>query len=236
MTLYALGDYHGRSIQEFLEKEAPTSDDIVLSTGDFDQTNVIHEFLDLKERIGEESVIDVGGNHDNAILEELPITSGTIESQSKHFYEMVDELHQDPVAKDYLQEIVNNPIREFEVGDLNGVLVHGGLAGHIQSRNITEEMKPFWYRLWDDEDFEENFDRMDRKDYDLMIRGHDHRKDHVMRLKDGYEPTYRSRNLEESYELEESYRHIFTHGAWYKGEYLVIDEDSLEAEFRSVEK
>lgn len=236
MTLYALGDYHGRSIQEFLEKEHPDTEDIILSTGDFDQTHVIHEILDLKERIGNNSVINVGGNHDHALLEKLPIASSTIESQSKHFYEMTDELHQDSTAKEYLQEIVENPIREFEVGDLNGVLVHGGLAGHIQSKNIDESMKPFWYRLWDDEDFEKNFDKMDEENFDLMVRGHDHRRDHVMRPKGAYKPTYRTRGLEEGYELDTNYRHLFTHGSWYNGQYMAIDEDSLQVEFRSVDK
>jgi len=69
MTVYALGDYHGESIQKFLDAESPTSEDTVLSTGDFDQVNVVHEILDLKDRIGEESFIDVGGNHDHALLE-----------------------------------------------------------------------------------------------------------------------------------------------------------------------
>lgn len=234
MTVYALGDYHGKSIEEFLELESPTSDDLVLSTGDFDQVSIIHEILDLKNRIGEGSVIDVGGNHDHALLEKVPISSSTIESQSKHFHEMVDDLHQDSEAKKYIESIVNNPIREFEIGDLNGVLVHGGLAGYIQSSNITEEMEPFWRRLWDDEDFEDNFEVMDEKNYDLMVRGHDHRRDHVLRRKDAYTPTYRSHNLEEGYELDMDYNHIITHGAWHNGQYAVIDQDSLEIEFREV--
>lgn len=235
MTVYALGDYHGRSIQKFLELEEPTSEDTVLSTGDFDQVSVIHEFLDLKDRIGADSVIDVGGNHDHALLEKIPITSGTIEAQSKHFHELVDDLHQDTRAKKYVDEIVNNPVKEFEVGDLNGVLVHGGLAGHVQSPNITEEMKPFWYRLWDDKDFEDNFDIMDEEDYDILIRGHDHRTDHALRLKDAYKPTYRKHDLDQSYELDSAYNHIVTHGPWYEGNYVAIDEDSLEIEFRSLE-
>jgi len=183
MTVYALGDYHGESIQKFLDAESPTSEDTVLSTGDFDQVNVVHEILDLKDRIGEESFIDVGGNHDHALLEKIPITSGTIESQSKHFHEMVDELHNDQEAKEYIRDIVDNPIKEFEVGDLDGVLVHAGLAGHIQSSNIDEGMKPFWYRLWSDIDYEDNFDIMDQKEHDIMVRGHDHRRDHALRQK-----------------------------------------------------
>ncbi len=235
MTVYALGDYHGKRIQSFVGVESPTSEDTVLSTGDFDQVSVIHEFLELKDRIGDDSVIDVGGNHDHALLEKIPISSGTIESQSKHYHEMVDELHQDSEAKKYLEDIVNNPVKEFEVGDLNGVLVHGGLAGHIQSPNITEDMKNFWYRLWEDKDFEDNLDVMDEEGYDLMVRGHDHRTEHVFRPKGTYKPTYRTNDLDQSYELDSAYNHLITHGAWHKGDYVAIDEDSLEMEFRNVE-
>jgi len=118
MTLYALGDYHGKSIQEFLEAESPSSQDTILSTGDFDQVEVIHEFLDMKQNIGHESVIDVPGNHDHALLSKLPITSGTIEAQDKHYHEMVDELHNDTKAKEYLNNLLENKTREFQIGEL----------------------------------------------------------------------------------------------------------------------
>ena len=233
MTVYALGDYHGKSIQGFLEAESPTSEDTILSTGDFDQTSVIHEFLDLKEDIGGDAVVDVPGNHDHALLEKIPITSGTIEAQDKHFHEMADDLHEDTEARQYIESLLENSRKEFQVGELNGVLVHGGLAGNIQNSNITDKMKPFWYRLWDDEDFGANFDVMDSEDYDIMIRGHDHRTDHVMRKKNAYSPVYRS-ELDEPYELDTSYNHLITHGAWYKGQYLAIDEEKNEIEFREI--
>jgi len=234
MTVYALGDYHGKSIQKFLELESPTSNDTILSTGDFDQTDVIHEFLELKDQVGESSVVDVGGNHDHAILERRPITSGTLEEQSKSFRELVEELHEDQDAKEYIEDIVNNSIKEFELGDLNGVLVHGGLTGHMQSSRTPEEIKPLWYRLWNNADYEANFDIMDEENYDIMVRGHDHRQEHALRPKDAYKPTYRTNNLEESYELDPDYNHLITHGAWHNGQYVVVDEDSLEIEFRSV--
>jgi len=233
MTIYALGDYHGRSIKEFLEIEKPTSEDTILSTGDFDEVNVINEITGFEEE-SESSLIDVGGNHDHALIYEMPISSPTIEKGDKEFYQMMEELGKDPDAKEYLQKVVENPIKKFEIGDMTGVLVHGGLAGHIQSDNIDEEMKNFWYRLWEDEDFEANFDKMDEAGYDLMIRGHDHRKDHAFRPKKGFKPTYRSRNLQEPYKLDKSKNHIITHGAWYKGNYIAIDEEKLEIEFKSI--
>lgn len=234
MTVYAIGDYHGRSIEELIEKEKPTSKDTILSTGDFDQIKIIKELLELKKELGENSVIDVPGNHDHAILNKEPITSGTIEAQDKHYHEMIDELHNDAEAKNYIESLMDTKIKEFEIQDLNGILVHGGLDGHIQSPQITEEIAPLWHRLWDDKHFEDNFDIMDKENYDIMIRGHDHRKDHAYRLKDAYKPTYRSQKLDQPYKLDSNYNHIITHGAWYEGEYIAIDEETLEIEFKSI--
>ena len=248
MTVYALGDYHGKSIKEFIEAESPTSEDTILSTGDFDQVSVIHEFLELKDRIGESSVVDVGANHDHALLERIPIGSGTIHEQDKHLHEMVDELHRDTEAKNYLREIVDNPVREFQVGDLEGVLVHGGLAGHLQSDEISEDMKHFWYRLWSKEDYEANLDRMGEEGYDIMVRGHDHLHHYYSRLKrtweggQNYSPPSKGTNerpgvspeIGAIHQLDEDYRTIINHGPWYEGKYIAIDEEDLEIEFRSI--
>jgi len=40
--------------------------------------------------------------------------------------------------------------------------------------------------------------------------------------------------LEEGYELDPRYNHLITTGAWFEGDYVAIDEDSLEIEFRNL--
>lgn len=132
-----------------MERESPSSEHLILSTGDFDSVEVVEEILELKQRV---PVIDVAGNHDHALLKDFPITSGTLEENPKSFSELSKEVHENKKVRDYFEQIVTNPVREFSVGNIDGVLVHGGLAGKIHEFEIEEVMRPFWYRLWDDED------------------------------------------------------------------------------------
>ncbi|MBC5792698.1 MAG: metallophosphoesterase family protein [Nanohaloarchaea archaeon] len=228
MTVYALGDYHGRSIEGFIENEQPFEGDLILSTGDFDNVEVIHEILELKQ---DTEFIDVGANHDHAMLERKPITSGTLEAQEYSFQELAEELNRDDQARRYLQDLVANPVREFSLGDMSGVLVHGGLDGHIQSPRTPENVKKLWYRLWDDEDYRKNFSAMDRNNYDLMVRGHDHRREHVL-SPDTFDLEYGTGD--KTYDLGQEGFHLITHGSWYEGDYAVIDEQEETLEFKSI--
>lgn len=234
MTLYAIGDYHGRSIQQFLDREQPTSEDTVLSTGDFDQVSVIHELLDLKDEIGDNSVKDVAGNHDEALLNNRRISSGSIKSQFKKFEDLAEELQQDERAKKYVQSLLKKEKEEFSVGRKNGVLIHGGFEGHLQNPSLEEELRPLWYRLWEEEDFKSNFDIMEEQGYDIMIRGHDHWTEHAVREKGGSEISYNLPNNGATYDLNKDNLHIVTTGSWFEGKYVAINEDSLELDFRSI--
>lgn len=82
--------------------------------------------------------------------------------------------------------------------------------------------------------FEANFDIMDEEGYDLMIRGHDHRKDHALRPKKAYKPSYRSQGLDDPYHLDARYNHLITHGAWFRGEYVAIEDEKIR--FESVDE
>ena len=237
MTYYVIGDFHGRSIEEFVEEESPDSNDTIVSTGDFDQVSVINEFIDLKEKIGEENVVDVGGNHDYALLHEKAIKSGTVISQSKTFDEMVEDLHENDNdrSKAYLESILDPKIKEFKLADRSCVLVHGGLTGYLQNPEIDEEAKPLWYRLWYEKDFKKNFEIMQKEGYDIGFRGHDHWTEHAFLSKEISEDV--SYNLPEpgdSYKLDDTHRHIITHGPWFEGHYLSIDEEKVEVKFEQI--
>lgn len=234
MTIYALGDYHGHSIQEFLEKETPNSGDLILSTGDFDQVKVIEEFLELKNNLGEDSVIDVGANHDHAILKRRPITSETIRDQDKSFNQLVEDLHSNNSAKNYIEEILDEPIKEFNLGNVRGVLVHGGLDGYIQSFRTPEEIKPLWYRIRTDEDFNKNFDRMAENGYELMIRGHDHRQEYVIKPEESEEIIRGFPQPGDVLEIESGFKYIINHGPWYEGKYITFDEEDEIVEFKQI--
>ena len=235
MTVFGIGDYHGESINPFLEEEQPSLEDEILSTGDFDRTSIIHELLSIKNNPESASVTDVIGNHDHALLEKISLNSSTIKSQDLRFQEMVEELHSDSEAKKYIDNLSTSQFKEFQVGPLDGVLVHGGLAGYLQNPDIPDEVKPFWYRLWYEEDFQENLGIMAENDYDIMVRGHDHWTEHAFRAKcSNEEISYHLPEAGDSYNLEEDFRHIITHGPWYEGNYIKLDEETLELSFKSL--
>lgn len=230
MTIFVIGDYHGTSIEDFVEKESPTSDDRIFSLGDFDTIEAINEFLELREKVGPENVVEVGGNHDKALLEEKRVTSRT----SKTASELVAELKENPRAREYLEEITEEPYAEFEIADRKGVLTHSGLTGLIRNPDIAEDMRPFVYRVWDEDHFHDNFDLMEDKGYEFMIRGHEHYTEHAMRDREQEDLAFNLPEPGSSYELDSEYLHILTNGAIMDGHYMEIDEQEMTATFQQL--
>jgi len=230
MTIFVIGDYHGASIQEFLEAESFTSEDRVFSLGDFDTVEAIDEYLDLRERVGVENVVEVGGNHDKSLLEGNRVTSRT----SKTPRELLLELERNSEARDYLESVLEEPYTEFSVGDRKGVLAHAGLTGFVRDPSVSEDMKPFIYRIWDEEHFQDNFDLMGENDYDLMVRGHEHYTEHAMEHKDDGDLVFNLPEPGNKYSLGSEYRHILTNGAIMDGHYMEIDEEEMAVTFKQV--
>ncbi|MFP4038738.1 MAG: metallophosphoesterase family protein [Candidatus Nanohaloarchaea archaeon] len=230
MTVFVIGDYHGASIQTFLEEKDPASEDRLFSLGDFDTVESINEFLDFRERFGEENVVDVGGNHDKALIEDYKVTSRT----SKTPGELLRDLENDQEAREYLESITQKPIAEFEIGGRKGVLAHAGLTGLVRNKDIPDEIKPFIYRLWEEDHFDDNFDRMDREGYEIMIRGHEHYTEHATRNKDDDTIRFNLPDSGEEYRLNSGSLHILTNGALMDGHYLQIDEEEMIATFQQI--
>ncbi|MCK4295315.1 MAG: metallophosphoesterase, partial [Candidatus Marinimicrobia bacterium] len=85
MKYAIIGDFHGTELKDLdtaLDYENP---DTIICTGDFDQTKTVHQFMDLEKKYKDagKKVIKVPGNHDHAILNNLPITSGALLMQGK---------------------------------------------------------------------------------------------------------------------------------------------------------
>jgi len=227
MNTFILGDYHGNSLEPFREHVDTEEIDHLMSTGDFDQVETIQEFLSLKEKVGEDNTDDVGGNHDHAMLNGRRLSSGSIASQIKTYPEMVDELHEDiprsTEAREYLEEVLQEKTRYVEIGGRPGILVHGGIAGYLQNPEMPEEEKPLWYRLWHEEEFEETFEKMENRNAEILVRGHDHWTEHVQKI-DG-EIEYNLPDSGDSYTLREG-KHIITHGPWEENIYAKITEQN----------
>jgi predicted phosphodiesterase len=223
MKTYILGDYHGRSLEAFREEVSVEEIDHLMSTGDFDQVETIHEFLELREDVEEENVDEVGGNHDHALLEGRKIKSGAVTRQQQTWPEMVQELRADREAMQYLEELMEEKEKYVDIHGRNGILAHGGVTGYLQNPGMPDEEKPLWYRLWHEEEFEETFDQMENRNADILVRGHDHWTEHAYHEPDG-EIDYNLPEPGDSITLDSDQRHIITHGPWNEGIYATIEE------------
>lgn len=234
---FILGDYHGNSLQPFREAVDVGEIDTLISTGDFDQVETINEFLDLREEVGPENTLDVPGNHDYALINKRGMRSSSILEQSKTFQEMVHEIHEENEesrrAKNYLEQLLEKRTKDFEFAGRPGIVVHGGIAGHLQDPDRLESQKELWYRLWDEEDFEDTFQLMRQKAAEILIRGHDHWTEHAYEL-DG-EINYDLPEPGEEYSISEGL-HIITHGPWEERMYATIrdTEDDTILQYHQV--
>lgn len=189
---YAIfGDMHGKDISALESALDNINPDTIICLGDFDQTKIIHQFMDMEKRYldkGKE-VIKVPGNHDHALLTGLEIHSGTIYSQGTSDIELEYELFADPVAREYTKsllnpkdlKIINNMARTVLDSktfgkDYKTIIMHGAYDGDLSAyEGCPAEIRNLWARLLSKEDHKRNFKAMESNGYNVMIRGHDHK-------------------------------------------------------------
>lgn len=114
----------------------------------------------------------------------------------------------------------------------NAAVVHAGFAGELSDKGDYkgEEHDILWYRLYDtngvvfEEHAQKNFDKM--KDYgvNILIRGHDHIQSYLYRREDGSIDC--GVDLIHGFRLFPRRMHIINPGAYYSGDYAVIDTKS----------
>jgi hypothetical protein len=242
MKVALFGDNHSRNVSD-LEQKLNGDYDILVNTGDYDQTKSIHEFLEWKERAEKEGkiIIEVPANHDHATLMGFPINSGTIHQQGKSFGELYNELHADPIALAYIKSLVgekgeNNRaefvLDEGKFGKKHHVgVVHGAYGGNLYSlgRDYPRGIADLWRRLDQWGDHRENFDAMQIEGINIMLRGHDHAPNYAFRdlnnsnmLPNSSVPT-----IGEEYDLSHDL-HTVTPGALFEGYYAIIDTSKAD--------
>ena len=242
MKIVLFGDNHSRNVSN-LERELDGDYDILVNTGDYDQTKSIHEFMEWKGRDEAEGkmVVEVPGNHDHAILRKFPINSGTIHQQRKSFGELYKELHNDPIVLAYIENLVgekgeNNRVDfvldEEKFGDKYQIgVVHGAYDGSLYSLGVDypQEIADLWRRLDQWGDHRENFAAMLKEGINIMLRGHDHRPNYA--FKDLHNGNQGRESLipvfGEEYDLDHDL-HTVTPGALFSGHYAVIDTDKKD--------
>jgi len=238
MKYALLGDFHGSEVKELEAALSHENPDVLICTGDFDQTRTIHQFMDMENRYkaAGKRVIRVPGNHDHAILTDLGITSGTLTMQGKTSHELHNELKKDMDAWLYIDKLVNsrgprhtnNRVRIFLDEERFGkyyqtIVIHGAYAGDLSSYpGCPETIRDLWTRLRTQRDHQENFKVMNQKGYKVMIRGHDHEAVYVYQDPDkGINVCKPGTNSE--YELLKNREHTINPGALFDGSFAIID-------------
>jgi len=182
MKYLIVGDYHDvpvkGNLDRIIEKEKP---DVLVSLGDFDIIESVNEFLEIKEQCKKLgiNVIDVSGNHDHAIFNEIEISSSILDSLNTDVSRLHRELEQNPPAKKYFEYLLKpeNIIKRLSIGKFNASVMHGAYMGDYHSSSYVPSgsiIDNLWFRLRNMPNFQDNFEFMKKRNENLMIRGHDH--------------------------------------------------------------
>ncbi len=113
----------------------------------------------------------------------------------------------------------------------NAAVVHGGFAGQASSIGAYsgEEHGRLWYRIYDgngvlsDSYAEQNFEKMKELGVNILIRGHDHVQSYAYKRQNNSIDARSGRVS--GYNLLPARMHIINPGAYYDGEYAIIDTD-----------
>jgi predicted phosphodiesterase len=238
MRYALLTDIHGRELSNFIDEMQEFDPDVLICLGDFDQVPTIHQYLDYKERLEAQgkTVITLPGNHDHCILNDIEMYSPTLSDQRKQYWELRDELRQDPRALEFISSLFERerefPLRESiqlvpgVVGEnFNTILMHGAIKGSCVD-DVEEEVTDLWNRLeWVGHSYP-NHRAMEQLGLDVMIRGHDHRPTYDTFLdREGkrYTP-----HPGDKFVLVGGMAHIITIGAYFDGWYATIDTQFQE--------
>lgn len=243
MKYVIIGDLHGADLYLDLEDTIMFENpDFLICIGDFDQIKTIHQFMEIEKDLikqGKE-VITVPGNHDHSLLNKISIDSSMFKKQGKSWYELVKELEKDEVAKDYLDNLVNSKEKGFtthrkaffldkdKFGEgYNTVVIHGAYDGDISSApGCSPEERDLWLRLLKKEDHEKNFAVMERKGYDIMIRGHDHDPCYTYKDSEKGIVSYNPEQDGKEYRLFKERKHVINPGALFDGWFAVIETNN----------
>jgi len=236
MKYVLIGDLHGTELGD-LEMALSFEDiDVLVCTGDFDQVKTIRQFMDLEEKYQRagKKVIKVPGNHDHAILNNLGITSGTLNKQGKTSSELHNELISNSIAHKYIEKLVNPRNNEAEFfldesrygKEFKTIVMHGAYDGDLSGYfNCPEDIKNLWFRLETEEDYAKNFDIMNKenKNYKIMIRRHNHNADYVYNDSENGIISHTPENGGEVYRLLKNRQYIINPGALFNGFFAIID-------------
>lgn len=188
MKYAIIGDLHGTELSDLERALNFENPDFIICTGDFEKTTTIHQFKNLEEKYQKSGkiIIKVPGDYDYSILNNISIKFKTLNIEGKNISQLHEELIQDPIAKQYIDELVNskNPkytnnkvtifIDEAKFDkEYKTLIIHGAYNGTYLT-GCQKNIKDLCLHLVTIDDYLKNFIEMEKKGYKIMIRGHDH--------------------------------------------------------------
>ena len=237
MKYVGLGDIHGalNKLKEIEKAINVIEPDYVLITGDFDQTKVIHEVMNMEQNLKERGieVKIIKGNHDDAIENGIEIYSGTLWEQGTNSRFLHYELLEDEEAYNFIKNLKDEETfcldKEKFGKAYETVLIHGGYDGDLSScPGCSDERKKYWVRFREGErgkeDYNKNFKKMEEFEKDIMIRGHDHKPQYAYQDPRKGIVIYDVDNGT-MFRLFKNRKHVITTGALYDGWYVVINTE-----------
>ncbi len=239
MKYLLIGDIHGAEIKYFEKAFDFEKPDVLICTGDFDQTRSIHQFKNLEKRYLKKGIeiLKVPGNHDQAILNSFWINSKVLKLQGKTSFQLYQELMVDKTSREYIEKLVNSEFKGFTNNRIRifldpkqfgkhyqTIIMHGAYEGDLSSYpNCPKNLRDLWSRLITKEDYLKNFKTMKSKNYKIMIRGHDHQARYV--YEDNLEGlvSILPEKDNSTFELLKNQIHTINPGALFEGHFATID-------------
>ncbi|MEM7828668.1 MAG: metallophosphoesterase [Candidatus Aenigmatarchaeota archaeon] len=244
MRYLIFGDIHGKHLdvlEKTLDSEKP---DMIICLGDFDSTDVVRQWVKIQKNY---PALTVPGNHDHAILKAIPIWTSIWDVSEDEAEEYIQKLYtslkSDKECLNFIKSLIYErinleeeprlkPEKEIKIGEKNAIIIHGGFAGDINSwSDCPEEYRPLWYRIKEIQHAKANFEEMEKRGYELMIRGHDHMQQCIAKIGNNiinFEGNISFCTIEEGL-------YIINPGAYFDGDYAIMDvKDNIEVRFKNL--
>ena len=224
MKTIFISDMHGRDPSYLVRKERRENGiEQAVFLGDYDTPEVLRELRKIK--IPKKFVV---GNHELHYAYDLELMSPLM---GKSWEEYVELWQKNPRELKFIEEAIKGRkdaglILEDKLGKRKIVYCHGGIID--EGSPDSDAPGYVWQRMFDERTIVNTFAKMIEKKYWALFRGHDHsgtilglNKYHNLTHPEGWKV-----------KLENENRYIINIGAFYHGDYAILDSSKKTLEFK----
>lgn len=232
MKSLIITDMHGKDPIGLVEYHVAKGVERLVCLGDYD----IPQVLEKIRKLNMPKILLVG-NHDYHHVTYRDIKSKLMRLSREEYEDLWDDY---PAEKDFIKEAIAKNTQDAGIivtgkaGKRNLVYVHASLLDWDAEETGLPHI---WGRFVDESKIVENFRAMQKQNYDIMFKGHDHVSRVLTRAKTDTQenPVVLERGV--SFEpnpkvlLGINSLHIVSVGAFYQGEYAIFDDKKAEVTF-----